>query len=218
MIFIFYAKVSFFENLVKSLDSSWEFLEKIFGFHCLSLKLSLTLPHKRKMLWCSYFRSFIKSINLDSCGNFIEKLKFVSTPLKIIIPIAHHPPYCPLNTPSPMPPPTLPPPPTTSLTSTPCTPPTTHHTPPLPHPPHPPHHPHLEIAVWFLDNHKTIQPLWCRHFWSYFCKYTSFDHQIYLLLKLLCKAKGIFLAGFLTGVDPSCISIETGVHLKQPMP
>ena len=43
---------------------------------------------------------------------------YVSTPLKIIIPIAHHP----LNTPSPTPPTNLPPLPTTSLTSTPLTP------------------------------------------------------------------------------------------------
>ena len=74
-----------------------EFLEKIFGFHYLSLKLSLTLPHKGKMLWCSYFRSFIKLIYLDRCGNLIEKFNFVSTPWKIIIPIANSPP----NTPSP---------------------------------------------------------------------------------------------------------------------
>ena len=98
----------------------------MFGFPYLSLKLSLTLPNKEKMLWCSYFRSFIKSINLDRCGNFIEKFNFVSTPSKSIIPIAHHPPYHPLNTPLPMPPPTLPPPPTTSLTSTPHTPLPTH--------------------------------------------------------------------------------------------
>ena len=80
------------------------------------------------MLWHSYFRSFIKSINLDRCGNFIKKFDFVSTPSKIIIPIAHHPPYHQLNTPSPMVPPTLHPPPTTSLTSTRRTPPPTHST------------------------------------------------------------------------------------------
>ena len=107
-------------------------LRKIFGFHYLSLKLSLTLLQKDNMLRCSYFRSFIKSINLDRCGNFIKKFNFVSTPSKIIIPTANHPPYHPLNTPSPMPPPTLPPPPTTSLTRTPHIPPptdstTTHH-------------------------------------------------------------------------------------------
>ena len=33
-------------------------------------------------------------------------------------------------------------------------------------------------------------------------------------LNFLCKAKGAFLAGFQTGMDPSCISIEMGVHLK----
>ena len=120
-----------------------EFLEKIFGFQYLPLKLSLTLPHKGKMVWCSYYRSFIKLINLNRCGNFIKKFNFVSTPSKIIILIAHHPSYHPLNTPSPMPPPTLPPPPTTSITSTPLTPPSPpHHPPPhLPLPNHPPHHP-----------------------------------------------------------------------------
>ena len=79
----------------------YPFGRQIFGFPYLSLKLSLTLPHKGKMLWCSYFRSFIKSINLDRCGNLIEKFNFVSTPWKIIIPLTHHPPYHPQNTPSP---------------------------------------------------------------------------------------------------------------------
>ena len=37
-------------------------------------------------------------------------------------------------------------------------------------------------------------------------------------LNLSHKAKGTFLAGFLIGVDPSCISMEMGLHLKQPMP
>ena len=127
-------------------EKTWqrlEFLEKIFGFQYLSLKLSLTLPQKGKMLWCSYYRSFIKSINLDRCGNFIKKFNFVSTPLKIIIPIAHHPPYHQLNTPSPTPPPNLPPPSTTFLTSTPLTPPPPYHHPsttsPSPTPPTPPH-------------------------------------------------------------------------------
>ena len=32
------------------------------------------------------------------------------------------------------------------------------------------------------------------------------------------KAKGTFLAGFLIGVDPYCISMETELHLKWPMP
>ena len=35
-------------------------LEKIFDFCYLSLRLSLAFPQKVKMLWCSYFRSFIK--------------------------------------------------------------------------------------------------------------------------------------------------------------
>ena len=33
-------------------------------------------------------------------------------------------------------------------------------------------------------------------------------------LNFLHKAKGTFLAGFLTGVDPSYISMEMGLHLK----
>ena len=118
----------------------------MFGFHYLSLKVSLTLPNKEKMLWCSYFRSFIKYINLDRCGNLIKKINFVSTSWKIIIPIAHHPPYHPPNTPSPSTLPTLP---TTThsiphqhtthpttIHSTTLTPP--HHQPhPINHPPHP---------------------------------------------------------------------------------
>ena len=50
------------------------------------LKLSLTLPHKGKMLWCSYFRSFIKLTNFLRTGNFVEKFNFVSTSWKIKIP------------------------------------------------------------------------------------------------------------------------------------
>ena len=44
-------------------EKTWqwlEFLEKIFHFRYLSQKLSLILPQKGKMLWCSYFWSFIK--------------------------------------------------------------------------------------------------------------------------------------------------------------
>ena len=60
VIIFFYTKVTIFENLVKKVDSDLSLI-KIFSFLYLSLKLSLTLPHKGKMLWCSYFRSFIKS-------------------------------------------------------------------------------------------------------------------------------------------------------------
>ena len=69
-------------------EKTWqqlEFSEKIIGFSCLSLKLSLTLPHKGKMLWCSYFRPFIKSTSFSRTGSFIKKIYFVSTPWKIII-------------------------------------------------------------------------------------------------------------------------------------
>ena len=75
------AKVSFLTMLTV--------LRKIFGFLYLSLKLSFTLPHKVKMLWCSYFRSLIKSANFSRCRNFIKKLNFVSTPWKIIIPLGN---------------------------------------------------------------------------------------------------------------------------------
>ena len=37
------------------------------------------------MLWCSYFRSFIKSTNFSRMGNFVEKFNFVNTSWKIII-------------------------------------------------------------------------------------------------------------------------------------
>ena len=131
MIFLLFTKVSFFDNLVKNLTVA-EVLRKNIWFSLPVPKIKFDPPPQGKMLWCSYFRSFIKSINLDRCGNLIEKFNFVSTASKIIIPIAHHPPYHPLNTPSPMPLPTLPPPPPTSLTST-------LHTPPPPsHHPHPP--------------------------------------------------------------------------------
>ena len=54
----------------------------------------MTLPHKGKMLWCSYFRSFIKLTNFSRTGNFIEKLNFISTPWKIKIPPQpHHQPH-----------------------------------------------------------------------------------------------------------------------------
>ena len=83
------AKVSFFDNLLKKLDSSSSSQKKIFGFPYLSLKLSLTLPHKGKMLWCSYFRSLIKLANFSRCGNFTKKLNFVSTLWKIIRPLVN---------------------------------------------------------------------------------------------------------------------------------
>ena len=110
MIFLFTPK-SFFDNFVKKIDISW-------SFHYLSLKLSLTFHHKGKMLSCSYFSSFIRSINLDRCGNFIENFNFVSTPWKIIIPQAQNPPtqhtiippYHPPSPPPPIPPPTSTPP------------------------------------------------------------------------------------------------------------
>ena len=111
-----------------------------------------------KMLWCLYFRSCIKSINLDRCRNFIKKFNFVSTPWKIIIPIAHSPPYHPLNTSSPMPPPTLPPPPTTSLTSTPLTPTPTHPTNTTPPTPPPPNHPYPTTIHPLLHHPQTHHP------------------------------------------------------------
>ena len=74
-----------FHYLVKNLTAARVLRKKIFGFPYQSLKLSLTLPHKGKMLWCSYFRSFIKSANFSRTGNFVQKLNFVSIPGKIII-------------------------------------------------------------------------------------------------------------------------------------
>ena len=114
-------------------------LEKIFGFSYLSLKLSLALPQKGIMLWCSYFRSFIKLTNFSRTGNFIEKLNFISAPWKIKIPPQphhqphHHPPsnptspyhHPPTHCTSPYQhPPT---PPHLTTTHTPTHPPTTHH-------------------------------------------------------------------------------------------
>ena len=71
------AKVSFFDNLQKKNLTAAEVLRKIFRFLYLSLKFSLTLPHKGKMLWCSYFLSFIKSIIFSRCRNFIKKLNLL---------------------------------------------------------------------------------------------------------------------------------------------
>ena len=107
-------------------------------------KIRFDPPPQGKMLWCSNFRLFIKSINLDRCGNLIEKFNFVSTPWKIIIPIAN-------NHPTHHHPQSLHTPPTSPFTSTPPTPaptikttnnftthphPITH----LSHHHHPPHH------------------------------------------------------------------------------
>ena len=117
-------------------------LEKIFGFSYLSLKLSLILPQKGIMLWCSYFRSFIKSTNFSRTGNFVEKLNFTYTPWKIkIVPQPHHQPH-PSDPPTP-PPPTQQPhlnlPPPTHPNPKPTYPPThctsAHHQPPTPPPP-----------------------------------------------------------------------------------
>ena len=80
------AKVSFFDNLLKKLDSGSSSQKKIW-FSIPIPKIKFDLPHKGKMLWCSYFRSLIKSANFSRCRNFIKKLNFVSTPWKIIIPL-----------------------------------------------------------------------------------------------------------------------------------
>ena len=52
-------------------------------------KIKFDPPPQGKMLWCSYFRSFIKLTNFSRTGNFIKKLNFVSTPWKIIIPLGN---------------------------------------------------------------------------------------------------------------------------------
>ena len=88
MIFLFMPKCYFLTICEKNWH--WlELLEKILSFHCLSLKLGLTLPHKGKMFWCSYFKFFIKLTNFSRCRNFIKKLNFVSTPWKVIIPLGN---------------------------------------------------------------------------------------------------------------------------------
>ena len=60
----------------------------VVGWHCggaigpiFSATYTLTLHHKGKMLWCSYFRSFNKLTNFSRTGNFFKK--FVSNPWKI---------------------------------------------------------------------------------------------------------------------------------------
>ena len=63
--------------------------KKIFGFSYLSLNLSLTLLHKEKVLWSSYFRFFIKSMNFSGSGNFFKKINCFSTPWKITIPLGN---------------------------------------------------------------------------------------------------------------------------------
>ena len=80
------AKVSFFDNLLKKLDSGSSSQKNIL-FSIPIPKIKFDLHHKGKVLWCSYFRSLIKSANFSRCRNFIEKLNFVSTPWKIIIPL-----------------------------------------------------------------------------------------------------------------------------------
>ena len=57
----------------------YPFSRKIFGFPYLSLKLSLTLPNKEKMLWCSYFKPFIKLANFSRLENFIPTHSCYST-------------------------------------------------------------------------------------------------------------------------------------------
>ena len=122
-------------------------LRKNVGFLYLTLKIKFDTSNNGKMLWCSYFRSFIKSVNLDRYGNLIEKINFVSTPWKIIIPIAHHPPYNPPNTPSPTTPPTLTPP-LTSTNSTTLT---------LTPPPHPTPHQHTTQPTTTTHPTTTLQ-------------------------------------------------------------
>ena len=62
--------------LLKNTLQQLEFLEEIFGFPYLFLKLSLTLPHKGKVLWWSYFRSFIKSTIFSQMWKFHQKTEF----------------------------------------------------------------------------------------------------------------------------------------------
>ena len=114
MIFLFEPKCHFLTIWWKNLTAAGV-LSKYIWFSIPVPKISLTLPHKGKMLWCSNFRFFIKLINLDRCGNLIEKFYFVSIPWKIIIPKAnHHPTYHHQQS--------LHKPPTPPLTSTPPTP------------------------------------------------------------------------------------------------
>ena len=117
----------------------------------------MTLPHKGKMIWCSYFRSFIKLTNFSRCKKFHQKLNFVSTPWKIIIPLAHHPPYHPPNTPLPTTPPTLS---TTKHTTTHPTNTNSTTLTPSHHQPHLPHHPPTRPLTSTQCNppHPPIQP------------------------------------------------------------
>ena len=62
-------------------------LRKNILFSVLIPKIKFVLPKKGKMLWCSYFWSFIKLTNFSRMENFIEKLNFVGTPWKVIIPL-----------------------------------------------------------------------------------------------------------------------------------
>ena len=48
-----------------------------------------TCPDKEKLLWCSYFRLFIKSIKFFRTGNFVKKFNSVSTPWKIKNPLGN---------------------------------------------------------------------------------------------------------------------------------
>ena len=83
--FSFYAKVSFFDNFVKKLTLAGV-LRKNIWFSIPVPKIKFDPPPEGKMLWCSYFKSFIKSTNFSRCGNFIKKWNFASTAWKIIIP------------------------------------------------------------------------------------------------------------------------------------
>ena len=111
--------------------------------------------------------SSLKSINLDRCGNLIEKFNFVSTPRKIIIPIAnHHPTHRhpqSLHTPSTPPPlahhPTLHPPlkPQPTLPATPTLSPT-YPTTTLSTTQHHHHHPNHPHPTPSSSHPTTIQP------------------------------------------------------------
>ena len=70
----------------KKLHSDWEFSGKKFGYSKLFLKLSFTLQNKGKMLWCSYFKSFIELTIFYGNVIFVKIFYFISTPWKIIIP------------------------------------------------------------------------------------------------------------------------------------
>ena len=77
----------FFDNFVEKTSLQLDFSEKNIWLSLPIPRVRFDLPHKEKMLWCSYIRSFIKLTMFSDLE--ISPKKLISTPWKVIIPLGN---------------------------------------------------------------------------------------------------------------------------------